>query len=160
MRVALVSPKWNKRANDYPPLGLAYLAAVLEDDGHEVQVFDLGLEPDTPLEDSAARVRAFDPQVVGITAMTSVYHSALEAATLLKAYLGRPIIFGGPHPTVYPHRVLSEAPVIDYVVRAEGEKKRCASWCGHWTTAPATWVEFRVLPTGCGGRLSPILTGR
>jgi anaerobic magnesium-protoporphyrin IX monomethyl ester cyclase len=121
MRIALISPRWNQKANDYPPLGLAYLAAVLEEDDHEVQVFDFGLEPHTPLEEDAARVRAFDPHLVGITAMTSVYHSALETATLLKAYLGRPIILGGPHATVYPHRVLSEAPVIDYVVRGEGE---------------------------------------
>lgn len=122
MRIALVSPKWNKKANDYPPLGLAYLAAVLEADDHEVQVFDFGLEPDTPLEDDAARALAFEPHLVGITAMTSVYHSALETATLLKAYLGRPIVLGGPHATVYPHRVLNEAPVIDYVVRGEGEE--------------------------------------
>ena len=45
MRIALVSAKWNEKANDYPPLGLAYLAAVLERDGHEVGVFDLGLDP-------------------------------------------------------------------------------------------------------------------
>jgi anaerobic magnesium-protoporphyrin IX monomethyl ester cyclase len=122
MRIALVSPKGHKRAHDYPPLGLAYLAAVLEEDDHEVQIFDLGLDPDAPVEDGAARVRAFDPHLVGITAMTNVYLSALETATLLKAHLGRPIVLGGPHPTVYPHRVLSEAPVVDYVVRGEGEE--------------------------------------
>jgi anaerobic magnesium-protoporphyrin IX monomethyl ester cyclase len=122
MRIALVSPKWNKKANDYPPLGLAYLAAVLERDGHQVRVFDFGLDPDTPLEDDVRRTCAFDPHIVGITTMTSVYHSALETATLLKAYLGRPIVIGGPHPTVYPNRVLAESPVIDYVVRGEGEE--------------------------------------
>ena len=122
MRIALISPKWNKKVNDYPPLGLAYLAAVLEHAGHQVGGFDFGLEPDIPLEDDVRRVCAFDPHVVGITAMTSVYHSALEAATLLKAYLGRPIVIGGPHPTVYPERVLAESPVIDYVVRGEGEE--------------------------------------
>jgi radical SAM superfamily enzyme YgiQ (UPF0313 family) len=108
--------------NDYPPLGLAYLAAVLKEDGHDVQVFDLGLDPDAPLEHGAAQVAAFDPHLVGITAMTNLYLSALETATLLKANLGRPIALGGPHPTVFPHRVLSEAPVIDYVVRGEGEE--------------------------------------
>ena len=122
MRIALISPKWNQKANDYPPLGLAYLAAVLERDGHQVRIFDFSLEPDTPLEDDVGRVCAFDPHIVGITAMTSVYHSALETATLLKAYLGRPIVVGGPHPTVYPNRVLAESPVIDYVVRGEGEE--------------------------------------
>ncbi len=122
MRVALISPKWNKKANDYPPLGLAYLAAVLERAGHEVQVFDFGLDPLVSVETDIDRVCAFDPQVVGITSMTSVYESALDTAARLKARLGRPIILGGPHATVFPERVLSEAPVIDYVVRGEGEE--------------------------------------
>jgi len=122
MRIALVSPKWNKRANDYPPLGLAYLAAVLERAGHQVGVFDCGLDPDTPLEEDVRHVCAFDPHIVGVTAMTSLYHNALETAILLKAYLGRSIIVGGPHATVYPERVLAESPVIDYVVRGEGEE--------------------------------------
>jgi len=122
MKIALVSPKWNKKANDYPPLGIAYLAAVLERDGHQVGVFDFGLDPDAPLEDDVKRVCAFAPQLVGITAMTSVYHSALEMAIMLKASLGRPIVIGGPHATMYPERVLAESPVIDYVVRGEGEE--------------------------------------
>jgi anaerobic magnesium-protoporphyrin IX monomethyl ester cyclase len=122
MRIALVSPKWNKKANDYPPLGIAYLAAVLERDGHQVGVFDFGLDPDVPLEEDVKRVCAFAPQLVGITAMTSVYHSTLETAIMLKASLGRPIVIGGPHATMYPERVLAESPVIDYVVRGEGEE--------------------------------------
>ena len=122
MRVALIAPKWNRRASDYPPLGLAYLAAVLERDGHQVSVFDLGLDPSLPLEDGAARVAAFGPHLIGISAMTSVYQSALETAILLKASLGRPVVLGGPHATVYPERVLAESPVIDYVIRGEGEE--------------------------------------
>ena len=97
MRIALVSAKWNEKANDYPPLGLAYLAAVLERDGHEVRIFDFGLDPDVPIEDGVHRVCAFDPQVVGITAMTSLYHSALETAILLKADMGHLLAIGlGP----------------------------------------------------------------
>ena len=122
MRIALVSAKWNEKANDYPPLGLAYLAAVLERDGHDVGVFDLGLDPGVPIAEGARRVSAFGPRLVGITAMTSLYHSALETAILVKAVLGRPIVLGGPHATVYPERVLRESPVIDYVVRGEGEE--------------------------------------
>ncbi len=122
MRIALVAPQWNKRANDYPPLGLGYIAAVLERDGHELKILDFGLDPQVPLEDKVRQVMAFDPQLVGITAMTSLYHSVLETATLLKAYLGRPIIVGGPHATVFPERVLAQSPVVDYVVRGEGEE--------------------------------------
>jgi radical SAM superfamily enzyme YgiQ (UPF0313 family) len=121
MKVALISPKWNKKANDYPPLGLAYLAAVLEQDGHQTTLFDFGLDPDTSMEDDVRQVYAFSPHLVGITAMTSAYHSVLDTAALLKAQLGRPVVLGGPHATLYPERVLEEAPSIDYVVRGEGE---------------------------------------
>jgi anaerobic magnesium-protoporphyrin IX monomethyl ester cyclase len=122
MRVALVSPKWNRKANDYPALGLGYLAAVLERDGHQVRIFDFALYPNAPLEEDVQQVCTFDPEMIGITAMSSVYHSAMQTATLLKASLGRPIVIGGPHATVYPERVLAESPVIDCVVRGEGEE--------------------------------------
>jgi anaerobic magnesium-protoporphyrin IX monomethyl ester cyclase len=121
MRIALISPKWNRKANDYPPLGLGYLAAVLEQSHHQVRIFDFSLDPHSPLDGDVQQVNAFDPHLVGITAMTSVYQSALETATLLKAYLGRPIALGGPHATMCPERILAESPVIDYVVRGEGE---------------------------------------
>ena len=116
MKIALIAPKWNKKANDYPPLGLAYLAAVMEQSGHETRIFDLSLDPDSSLEADADSIVAFDPQLVGITAMTSLYQSALETATLLKARLGRPIVIGGPHATMFPERLLTESPVLDYVV--------------------------------------------
>ena len=122
MRIALIAPKWDRKANDYPPLGLGYLAAVLEADGHSVRIFDFSLDPNTVPEDDVRQVVAYEPHIVGITTMTSLYHSTLETATLLKACLGRPIVVGGPHPTVYPQRVLAESPVIDYVVRGEGEE--------------------------------------
>ncbi len=122
MKVALVSPKWNRKANNYPALGLGYLAAVLEYEGHQVRIFDFSLSPNTPLEEDVQQVCTFDPEMIGITAMTSVYHSAVQTATLLKAYLGRPVVIGGPHATMYPKRVLAESPVVDCVVRGEGEE--------------------------------------
>ncbi len=122
MRIALIAPRWNKKANDYPPLGLGYLAAMLEQAHHQVAIFDLSLDPGISLEESVKAVCDFSPELVGITAMTIVYHSVLDTATLLKARLGRPIVLGGPHATLYPERILSESPVIDYVVRGEGEQ--------------------------------------
>jgi len=121
MRVSLVSPKWNRMVNSYPPLGLAYLAAVLERAGHEVRVHDFGLHPDVSLSEHTAEVAGFDPALVGITAMTNTYHSAAEAARLLKEEVGCPIVLGGPHPTVFPERVAAE-PFVDYVVYGEGEE--------------------------------------
>ncbi|MBN1400132.1 MAG: radical SAM protein [Anaerolineae bacterium] len=121
MRIALVSPKWNQMVNSYPPLGLGYLAAALEADGHQVAIFDLGLEPNTPLEDDVARVAAFAPDLVGMTAMTNNYHSADAFMDMVRSQIGCPIVLGGPHATVFPQRLASD-PKIDYLVYGEGEQ--------------------------------------
>ena len=96
MRIALVSPKWNELVNSYPPLGLGYLAAVLENEGHSVSIFDLGLDPDGSLEDGADAIASCSPDIVGITAMTNNYHSASKTCALLKARTGCPVVVGGP----------------------------------------------------------------
>ncbi|MFH1085255.1 MAG: radical SAM protein [Chloroflexota bacterium] len=121
MRIALVSPKWHALANSYPPLGLGYLAAVLEQDGHTVAIFDLGLDPKTLLEQDMERVAAFRPDLVGLTAMTNNYFSAEQAMSLVKARIGCPVVVGGPHATVFTEGLLAN-PHIDYVIYGEGEE--------------------------------------
>jgi len=121
VRISLVSPKWNKMVNSYPPLGLGYLAAVLEREGHQVRIHDFGLTPNTPLEEDIQDIEEFAPHLVGITSMTNVYHSALETARLVKERMGCPVVMGGPHPTVFPQRTVQE-PWVDYVVYGEGEE--------------------------------------
>jgi len=107
--------------NSYPPLGLAYLAAVLEREGHEVRVHDFGLHPDVPLSELMEGVGDFDPQLVGITAMTNTYHAVAETAELVKKRVGCPVVIGGPHATVFPERVTQEL-FVDYLVYGEGEE--------------------------------------
>jgi len=120
MRVSLISPQWNEMVNSYPPLGLAYLAATLEREGHQVRVHDFGLYPDVPLAQQIAEVVEFDPQLVGLTAMTNTYHAAAETGRLIKERLDCPLVIGGPHATVFPERVAAE-PFVDYLVYGEGE---------------------------------------
>jgi len=121
MRIALISPKWNEMVNSYPPLGLGYLAAVLEADGHQVAIFDLGLEPKTPVSEDVRRVVAYAPDLVGLTAMTNNYHSAEAIMAGVKEQLHCPIVVGGPHVTLFPERIATDSRV-DYVVYGEGEE--------------------------------------
>ena len=121
MRIALVSPKWNQLVNSYPPLGIGYLAAIAESEGHTVAIYDLGLAPDAPLEDDVARICAFKPDLVGLTAMTNNYHSAEQTFALLKAQCAAPLLVGGPHATLFSERVLAD-PHVDYVIYGEGEE--------------------------------------
>lgn len=122
MKVALLSPKWNQMVNSYPSLGLAYLAAVLERQNHEVRIFDFGLDPARPLSDEVQDVLAFEPALIGITSMTSAYHSVEQTLELLRAATDVPIVIGGPHATVFPERTMHEQPAVTYLVYGEGEE--------------------------------------
>jgi anaerobic magnesium-protoporphyrin IX monomethyl ester cyclase len=122
VKVALISPKWNQMVNSYPSLGLAYLAAALEQHGHEARVYDFGLDPDRPLEQEVQDVLAFGPSLVGLTSMTSAYHSIAATLDLLRAGTQVPVVIGGPHATVFPERTLRECAGLDYLVVGEGEE--------------------------------------
>ena len=102
-----------------PPLGLALLAAILEEKGYATSVLDanaLNLRP----EDIVSLVAGAD--IVGITAMTPTVTAALEIARLLKrAVPGRTIVMGGAHATLLPEETLKSAPEIDFIVRGEGD---------------------------------------
>ncbi len=116
MRVVLVSPQpqtWSSRK--HIPLGLGYLAAVLQGDGHEVHLWDGAVERES-LCTLLDRQR-FD--VVGITSVTPVIHEAWEAAREARKQDAITIL-GGPHPTILPAESL-ERPEVDLVVRGEAE---------------------------------------
>ena len=120
MQVALVGPKWHEMVNSYPSLGLGYLAAIAEQEGHEAAVFDMGLRPKKPLAQDVAEIVAWKPDVIAFTSMTTSYQSVEESAVLLKEALGVPIIIGGPHATTLPELTLQN-PHIDFLVYGEGE---------------------------------------
>jgi len=122
VKVALISPKWNQLVNSYPSLGLGYLAAVLEQRGHRAAIFDFGLDPRRPLADEVADVLAFQPDLIGLTSMTSAYHSVEQTIELLRAGTQATLVIGGPHATVFPERTLREQPALDYLVFGEGEE--------------------------------------
>jgi anaerobic magnesium-protoporphyrin IX monomethyl ester cyclase len=116
VRVLLISPiskVWSSRK--HIPLGLGYLAAVLEQAGHQVQIYDAVVE-DEPLGDVLDRAKF---EVVGISSTTPLINEAWEAAREAKAH-GAITILGGPHPTLLPDESM-QRPEIDLVVRGEGE---------------------------------------
>ena len=68
MNILLVNPPWQFR--DYiklPPLGILYLASYLRDHGHEVDVLDLNLEVNNPvnfLSESITRINHYSPDII------------------------------------------------------------------------------------------------
>jgi anaerobic magnesium-protoporphyrin IX monomethyl ester cyclase len=130
MKVLLINPRekgnintrlpesLNRAQGAYQPLGISYIAAVLEEDGFTVEILDLQAE-DLTVDEARASISASKPDVVGITAMTSTLQGALEAARLAKE-AGAVVVLGGPQMAAYPKETLSYD-YVDYGVIGEGE---------------------------------------
>lgn len=123
-RVALVNPPAIKGAfhhHPYLPIGLAYLAAVLEEKGHEVLVLDC-LASNIDQEQLKQKLGEFNPNVVGISSMTPMVLSTMIAARGAKQVCpDATVVLGGPHATFMDKEILSSEPDVDVIVRGEGE---------------------------------------
>lgn len=101
-----------------PPLGLAYIAAVLEKAGYKVKILDV-----LALNISSGQTRDFiiqeKPDIVGATSMTSSIRGALEVLRIAKE-AGAITVIGGPQLSIYPEETLS-FDFIDYGINGEGE---------------------------------------
>ena len=108
----------NRAQGLYPPLGLAYVAAVLEESGHEVRILDVPALNLT-LDEMRKEILDFKADVAGITCMTSTIKGSLEAARIAKES-GAIVVMGGPQLAVYPKETISYK-FIDFGVVGEGE---------------------------------------
>jgi anaerobic magnesium-protoporphyrin IX monomethyl ester cyclase len=130
MKIVFVNPSLNcgnkdiisKRivGNVQEPLGLAYLGAVLEENGDVVEIIDAEAS-DMSYREVAEHVSSRDVDVVGITMTTMVYSNAVKTIKAIKSMSNPMIIVGGAHPTALPIETLKEVAEIDAVVIGEGE---------------------------------------
>lgn len=103
------------------PLGIAYLGAVAEKEGHEVKVIDCQAEK-LNYEAFRERVRRTPSDVIGVTATTLLYRSAMKLINIGKKVHPQAItMLGGSHGTFWDKNALNEYPSLDVVVRREGE---------------------------------------
>lgn len=136
MNVTLIYPllsrqrsKIDENKQYWPPLGLAYIAAVLRDNGHKVQVldrdyilrknkFDFKDTDDFTLQ----LVGEFDTQIVGFSVTTPNISDVNNFSKMLKAaYPWIITVIGGPHCIGEPVATLNICTGIDMLVRGEGE---------------------------------------
>lgn len=111
-----LEPGEEKGFYKYVPLGLLYIAAVLEQEGHTVTCVDVAA--DLKREDTIVNAHA---DVVGFSATTLSYPATVRLAEKVKASSPETVvIFGGPHPSVMAEEALS-TDAVDIVVRKEGE---------------------------------------
>jgi radical SAM superfamily enzyme YgiQ (UPF0313 family) len=114
-------PVFTERRELSPPLGILFLAAVAKGENHDVRVVDMRLKDEKPNE-IRRYVDSFQPDIVGISGMTTEYPSCLKIAASCKKVKPDTItVIGGPHVTFTAEEVLGESEDLDIVVRGEGE---------------------------------------
>jgi len=150
MRILLVDPPFKRFTgfvNFYYPMGLGYLAAVLRNTVDELAILDVdaikkGTDIDfsdeyrrlelykNKLNDDAHEIwhdirktlSDYDPDLVGVTTMTTKFGSVLKTAEIVKKHNPELLVVaGGPHATLLPEQTL-KSENIDVVVRGEGER--------------------------------------
>ena len=107
-----------------PPLGLLAIGGPLVDAGHEVRLLDGEFGP-MALHNIVAQVVEFAPEavLVGHSGSTSGHPSAVRIMRAIREVLpGVWIIYGGVFPTYHWSQVMEQEPVVDFVVRSEGEE--------------------------------------
>jgi anaerobic magnesium-protoporphyrin IX monomethyl ester cyclase len=139
MKILLVQPPVVLNENEIPqfspPLGLAYIAAVLQRGGHAVKILDtvildsaghktgefthLGL----PWEKIRQEISGYRPELVGISSMFSCQAESMHRVARLSKEVGANVItvVGGVHPSSLPELTLAD-PNINYAVLGEGER--------------------------------------
>lgn len=138
MKVTLVQPSIKVKKREFyaaaPPLGLCYLASVLERAGHRVNIVD-GMVEGTirnedgfrrigmSMEELAPRVSDSHPDVVGISCMYSLmWEDVARLSALLRDMIPDTLqVLGGFHPSALPEDSLNTSDA-DCVVVGEGEE--------------------------------------
>jgi radical SAM superfamily enzyme YgiQ (UPF0313 family) len=102
-------------------LGIAYLGAVAEKAGHEVNVIDCQAER-LNYDTFRTRISQVNPDVIGVTSTTLLYNSAKQILqTAKEVHPNATTMIGGSHVTFWDENALNECPSIDVIVRREGE---------------------------------------
>lgn len=125
MKVLFVNPP--QTASKYkfmgviaPPLGIAYMAGVLQENHIDVEILDASAE-DMDFKDVEKELLKRKPDLVALTALTPTIGRSLETAQVVKETLPDSIVvMGGYHPTFNFIETLEDENV-DIVIRGEGE---------------------------------------
>ncbi len=118
MKITLINSQVLDGNNVIPPLGLMYIAAVLEKAGHTIQFYDADPEYHQKIIEE---IKAFGPDLIGLGFLTVGYQRALHLMQKLKKELPDvTYCCGGVHPTVKPVETLDDFGA-DFIVVGEGE---------------------------------------
>jgi len=102
-----------------PPLGLCYIASVLEKEGYSVSIVDAEVLKFS-MEETVDKVLSYNPKIVGITSTMTTFHSAIDLGrNLRKAKSDLYLMLGGPYVSALKTKALDDS--FDFGVFGEGE---------------------------------------
>ena len=120
-KVLLVQPNYQQKKDAAiwginPPINLAYIAAVLEKEGIEVEILDANLLNYSP-QQVVDHARKKNINYVGLSILTPAHNYCVKVAKLLPEEIMS--VAGGPHAAGLPDELLRDG--FDTVIRGEGE---------------------------------------
>ncbi|MCP2619851.1 B12-binding domain-containing radical SAM protein [Candidatus Aminicenantes bacterium AC-334-K16] len=122
--------RWRK-GSSMPPLGLLYIAAILEQEGHDIQIIPADILR-LKFNQIQKIIRQFEPDIIGVTSTTENRFQSFKLIKKAKeAYPRALTVLGGPHASMAPEDCLTHIPELDVVVIGEGEetmKELCSIW--------------------------------
>jgi anaerobic magnesium-protoporphyrin IX monomethyl ester cyclase len=122
MRFLLINPYYPIDETPSPPLGLAFIAAALDQAGCDVRLLDFVVYPYSPaiLEKT---INNFKPDFVGTTSVTMSFNNA--AAVIKDVKQINPdilTVMGGPHVSFHVGETFAALPELDFIIVGEGEQ--------------------------------------
>lgn len=103
------------------PLGILYLAAYIRKYCPKIKV-DICDEAFNDLAAVKVKITTFQPDLVGFSCLTPGRINAIKTAMVIKKVMPKvKIVFGGVHPTIMWEQMMKCYPVVDFIVRGEGE---------------------------------------
>ena len=131
-------------ANIMPPLGLASIAAYLEQRGSSAEIIDCYARPDS---DKAIRdyLLAEKPAFIGLSCTTSSFLDGIRIAEMARqAVPGIKTVFGGPHVSALKEQLFPRFPALDISVIGEGEQTMAELMAmGHDDPASVKGIIYR-----------------
>lgn len=131
-------------ANIMPPLGLASIAAYLEQRGTGADIVDCYARPDS---DRTIRdyLLAEKPAFIGLSCTTSSFLDGIRIAEMARQALpGIRTVFGGPHVSALKEQLFANFPAMDYAVIGEGEETMAnLILCGRDDPASVKGIIYR-----------------
>ena len=139
MKILLINPIFTVFKTDIrrcvTPIGLAYIGAILEKNGHKVNILDVSTEGyhnikqngdyiTYGLDDKEVKeqIKKYNPDIVGVSSMFTTQINNVKHTLKLVKEVNKEIItlIGGSHPT-YSINDMLKLKYIDYIIIGEGE---------------------------------------